>query len=45
MSEVKRLAGCLLALYLVFAVIGQFVERMGAVKCGCRSDAGASARS
>ena len=38
MSKVKSLAMGLSALYLLFAVIGQFVERMGAVTCGCRSD-------
>jgi hypothetical protein len=27
-----------LALYLLFAVIGRFVEEMGAAQCGCRSD-------
>jgi hypothetical protein len=25
-------------LYLLFAVIGRFVEGMGAVRCGCASD-------
>jgi hypothetical protein len=38
MNVVKRFAGGLLALYLLFAVIGRFVERMGAVNCDCRPD-------
>ena len=29
-----RLAG----LYLLFAIIGRFVEEMGAVKCGCKPE-------
>ena len=35
---VKRLLGRLLALYLLFAVIGRFVEGMGAVECGCHPE-------
>lgn len=35
MSKVKSLAGGLLALYFLFAVIGQFIERMGGVQCDC----------
>ena len=31
----KRLIARLLGLYLLFAVIGRFVEGMGAVECGC----------
>jgi hypothetical protein len=33
----KRLLVGLGALYLLFAVIGRFVEGMGAVQCGCAS--------
>jgi hypothetical protein len=29
--------GFLAGLYLLFAVIGRFVEGMGAVRCGCAS--------
>jgi hypothetical protein len=32
---VKRLVVRLASLYLLFAVIGRFVEGMGAVECGC----------
>ena len=32
---VKRLVGRVLGLYLLFAVIGRFVEGVGAVECGC----------
>jgi hypothetical protein len=32
---VRRAAGYVLGLYLLFAVIGRFVEGMGAVRCGC----------
>jgi len=35
---VKRLVVGLLGTYLLFAVIGRFVEGMGAVRCGCSSD-------
>jgi hypothetical protein len=38
MNALKRLTGLLVALYILFAVIGRFVEGMGAVHCGCRSD-------
>ena len=38
MSKVKAFVGLLLALYLLFAVIGRFVERMGAVRCDCSPD-------
>ena len=31
----KRLLVGLASLYVLFAVIGRFVERMGAVRCGC----------
>jgi hypothetical protein len=31
----KRAVVRLLGLYLLFAVIGRFVEGMGAVECGC----------
>jgi hypothetical protein len=34
----KRAARRLLELYLLFAVIGRFVEGMGAVACGCGED-------
>ena len=33
--KLKRLAGRALGVYLLFAVIGRFVERMGAVQCDC----------
>jgi hypothetical protein len=36
--SLRRFAGRLLALYLLFAVIGRFVERMGAVQCDCSAD-------
>ena len=36
--SLRRLAGRLLALYLLFAVIGRFVERMGAVQSDCSPD-------
>jgi hypothetical protein len=38
MSIAKRLLVRSLGLYLLFAVIGRFVERMGAVECGCSRD-------
>jgi len=38
MRDAKRLAASLLTLYLLFAAIGRFVERIGAVRCGCRAD-------
>jgi len=31
----KRIVRALVGLYLLFAVIGRFVEGMGAVECGC----------
>jgi hypothetical protein len=34
----KRLVGRALGLYLLFAIIGRFVEGMGAVECGCSAD-------
>jgi len=34
----KRVVGGLLGLYLLFALIGKFVEGMGAVRCGCLDD-------
>lgn len=35
---VRRMVAGLLGLYLLFAVIGRFVEHMGAVHCGCGAD-------
>jgi hypothetical protein len=35
---VKRIVSRLLGLYLLFAVIGRFVEQMGAAECGCSSE-------
>jgi hypothetical protein len=32
---VRRVAGYAVGLYLLFAVIGRFVEGMGAAQCGC----------
>lgn len=32
---VKRIVLRMLALYLLFALIGRFVEEMGAARCGC----------
>jgi hypothetical protein len=34
----RRVTGYAVSLYLLFAVIGRFVEGMGAVRCGCASD-------
>jgi hypothetical protein len=34
---IRRIAGFLAGLYVLFAVIGRFVEGMGAVRCGCAS--------
>ena len=34
---IRRIVGFLAGLYLLFAVIGRFVEGMGAVRCGCAS--------
>ena len=35
---VRRAAGYALGIYLLFAVIGRFVEGMGAVHCGCAAE-------
>jgi hypothetical protein len=35
---VRRAVGYVFGLYLLFAVIGRFVEAMGAVHCGCAAD-------
>jgi hypothetical protein len=35
---IKRTVVRVIGLYLLFAVIGRFVEEMGAVQCGCRPD-------
>ena len=37
-DEMKRALMSLAGLYLLFAVIGRFVEGMGAVECGCADD-------
>ena len=34
----KRLVAGAASTYLLFAVIGRFIEGMGAAKCGCRPD-------
>jgi hypothetical protein len=34
----KRLVGRAAGLYLLFAIIGRFVEGMGAVECSCSAD-------
>ena len=34
----KRLVFGAVSLYLLFAVIGRFVEGMGAARCGCHPD-------
>jgi hypothetical protein len=34
----RRVAGYVLGVYLLFAIIGRFVEAMGAVHCGCGPD-------
>lgn len=34
----KRLLLSALGIYLLFAVIGRFVEAMGAAQCGCRPE-------
>jgi hypothetical protein len=36
-AGLRRVVGPLAAAYLLFAVIGRFVEGMGAVQCGCAS--------
>ena len=38
MSTIKRLTIGAFGLYLLFAVIGRFVEGMGAVQCECTPD-------
>lgn len=38
MRMAKRLVASLSTLYLLFAVIGRLVERMGAVQCDCSPD-------
>jgi hypothetical protein len=35
---VWRMVRWVLGLYLLFAVVGRFVEGMGAVRCGCTAD-------
>ena len=35
---VWRIVRWVLGLYLLFAVVGHFVEGMGAVRCGCAAD-------
>lgn len=35
---VRRMVAGLLGLYLLFAVVGRFVEGMGGVQCGCGAD-------
>ena len=35
---VWRVVRWVLGLYLLFAVVGRFVEGMGAVRCGCAAD-------
>jgi hypothetical protein len=35
---VKRIVLRVLALYLLFALIGRFIEEMGAVECGCKPE-------
>jgi hypothetical protein len=37
-AQLKRLLVGLGSIYLLFAVIGRFVEGMGAVECGCSAD-------
>ena len=37
-DQMKRTLMSLAAVYLLFAVIGRFVEGMGAVDCGCADD-------
>jgi len=34
----RRVVKSLVGLYVLFAVIGRFVEGMGAVRCGCGAD-------
>jgi hypothetical protein len=35
---VRRAASFVVGLYMLFAVIGRFVEAMGAAHCGCAAD-------
>jgi hypothetical protein len=35
---VRRVASWVVGLYLLFAVVGRFVEAMGAARCGCGAD-------
>jgi hypothetical protein len=35
---VRRAAGYVLGPYVLFALVGRFVEAMGAVHCGCAAD-------
>jgi hypothetical protein len=35
---IRRVVFGLAGLYMLFAVIGRFVEGMGAVRCGCAAD-------
>ena len=37
-AEMKRALLALVGLYLLFAVIGRFVEGTGAVQCGCSDE-------
>ena len=37
-AQLKRLVVGLGSTYLLFAVVGRVVERMGAVECGCSAD-------
>ncbi len=37
-SDMKRLLLGVTSIYLLFAVIGRFVEGMGAARCECRPD-------
>jgi hypothetical protein len=39
---VWRMVRWVLGLYLLFALVGRFVEGMGAVRCGCAPIAGVS---
>lgn len=38
LATMKRVAVGVLSLYLLFALIGRFVEAMGAVRCCCGAD-------
>ena len=35
---IKRLVVRIVALYLLFAIVGRFVEEMGAAHCDCKPD-------